>query len=63
MEVRTSWKLSLLWEASRAFSSSALDTYWLTCGGGSPHGHFGSTYPTHQLLLLQQGGWGRGRTG
>lgn len=31
MEVRASWKLSLLWGASRAFSSSALDTYWLTC--------------------------------
>ena len=37
MEVRTSWTLSLWWEASRAFSSSALDTYWLTCG--RPCGH------------------------
>lgn len=31
MEVRASSKLSRWSEASRAFSSSALDTYWLTC--------------------------------
>lgn len=32
LEVRASSKLSLLSAATRAFSSSALDTYWLTCG-------------------------------
>lgn len=35
VEVRTSWKLRRLSEASRAFSSSALDTYRLTCGKSS----------------------------
>lgn len=32
LEVRACSKLSLLSEATRAFSSSALDTYCLTCG-------------------------------
>lgn len=35
LEVRACSKLSLLSEATRALSSSALDTYCLTCGKAS----------------------------